>query len=154
MLHATQWLDESLAASHLRPRALPLRVTYHDPCDLGRKSGVFDAPRRVLARIPELEYVELGESGAISTCCGGGGNLESFDPEVVAERATHRVDRACEALLSAASAPALPLALVSACQQCERTLTAAARRHPAARQMRLRVLDVAELVAQAIQVGA
>ena len=154
VLHATEWLDQSLAAGTLRPRSLPLRVTYHDPCDLGRKSGVFDAPRRVLARIPGLEFVELGESAAISTCCGGGGNLESFDPEVVSALALGRLDRACEALFGAGGPPAGALALVSACQQCERTLTAAVRRHAGARQARLRVLDVAEVVTQAVEGGA
>ena len=108
-------------------------------------------PRRLLRRIPGLRLVELGCSGEISECCGGGGNLESFDPETVPEISLRRVDQACEALAVAGGEGAQ--ALASACQQCERTLAAAARRHEGARRARLRVLDVAELVWQAAEKG-
>ena len=74
-------------------------------------------------------------------CCGGGGNLASFDPGVVSDIALRRITRACEVGAQV---------LVSACQQCERTLMAAARRHPEARRARMRVMDVTELVCQAI----
>jgi heterodisulfide reductase subunit D len=140
VLHATELLDDLIAGGALQLRELPLRVTYHDPCDLGRKSNVFDAPRRVLQRIPGLTFVEMGTSGRISECCGGGGNLESFDPDVLFEVSARRIDRACEVEAQV---------IASACQQCERTLTAAVRRHEAARHARMQVLDVTELVWQA-----
>jgi hypothetical protein len=59
----------------------------------------------------------------------------------VSDVASHRIDRACEAGADM---------LISACQQCERTLMAAARRHPEARRARMRVMDVTELVCQAM----
>jgi heterodisulfide reductase subunit D len=150
VLHATQLLAEWIATERLSLEALPLRVTYHDPCDLGRKSGVYDAPRQVLGAaapsrrspgIPGLTFVEMSSSGQISECCGGGGNLETFDPDVVSEVALRRIDRACEVEAQV---------LVSACQQCERTLMNAVRHHPAARRARMRVMDVTELVCQAM----
>ncbi|NLE99428.1 MAG: (Fe-S)-binding protein [Anaerolineales bacterium] len=151
VLHAAELLDELIEGGALTPGRLDLQVTYHDPCDLGRKSQVFEPPRRLLRRIPGLRLVELGCSGEISECCGGGGNLESFDPETVPEISLRRVDRACEALAAVGGEGAQVLA--SACQQCERTLMAAARRHEGARRARLRVLDVAELVWQAVERG-
>jgi heterodisulfide reductase subunit D len=141
VLHATELLDEMIELGDIRLGALALRATYHDPCDLGRKSGVFDPPRQVLRRIPGLTFVEMGTSGQISECCGGGGNLESFDPDVLFEVSKCRIDRACEVGAQV---------LVSACQQCERTLMSAARRHEGARAVGLRVMDVTELVWQAM----
>ena len=154
VLHATELLDELIAQGAIELRGLRtslpglggteggLRVTYHDPCDLGRKSHVFEAPRRVLQSIPGLTFVEMSSCGQISECCGGGGNLESFDPDVGSEVASRRIDRACEVNAQV---------LVSACQQCERTLTAAVRRHENARRVRMRVMDVTELVWKAME---
>jgi heterodisulfide reductase subunit D len=145
VLHATEMLDELIAEGAIKLGELDLRVTYHDPCDLGRKSGVLEAPRRVLQSIPGVTFVEMSTSGQISECCGGGGNLESFEPEVLFEVSGRRVDRACEVDAQM---------IVSACQQCERTLTSAVRRHKEARKARMRVSDVTEIVLQSMEKAA
>ncbi len=49
------------------------RVAYHDPCYLGRHSGIYDEPRELLRSIPGLELVELPDAREDSLCCGGGG---------------------------------------------------------------------------------
>jgi heterodisulfide reductase subunit D len=146
VVHATELLDGLVGEGSLPLGSVDLTVTYHDPCDLGRKGGVFEAPRRLLQSIPGLRFVEISARGMESDCCGGGGNLESFDPDVLSEVSHRRIDRACEVLPTGAGA-----ALVSACQQCERTLTAATRHHEEARRVRLRVVDVVEIVWQAVQ---
>ena len=148
VLHATELLEELIEQGAIELGEMDLRVTYHDPCDLGRKSHVFEPPRHVLQSIPGLTFVEMSSSGQISECCGGGGNLESFDPDVVSEVSLHRVDRACEAVSPQGERGGV---IVSACQQCERTLTAAVRRHEEARRARMRVMDVTELVWKAVE---
>jgi Fe-S oxidoreductase len=136
--HATEFLADLLEAGALKLGELDETVTYHDPCDLGRKGGVTEAPRRVLAQIPGLRLVEMAENRDSSHCCGGGGNLESFAPEVGQAVARNRVQQAVE--VGAGT-------LVSACQQCERTLSATAR----AEKVRMRIKDVTEIVLEAAQ---
>jgi heterodisulfide reductase subunit D len=145
VLHATELVDELVTQGAIRLGEMDLRVTYHDPCDLGRKSHVFEPPRRVLRSIPGVTFVEMSTFGQISECCGGGGNLESFDPAVGSEVSVRRVGRACEVEAQV---------ITSACQQCERTLTAAVRQHEGARRARIAVMDVTELVWEAMQKAA
>jgi heterodisulfide reductase subunit D len=138
VLHATEFLADVLETGNLPLRELRENVTYHDPCDLGRKGGVIEAPRRILAQIPGLRLVEMAENRDSSHCCGGGGNLESFAPEVGQAVARNRIRQA--AAVGAGT-------VVSACQQCERTLANAAR----AERLRIRVKDITEVVLEAME---
>lgn len=137
--HSTQLLAQMIDDGTLKLNAFEGTITYHDPCDLGRKSGVFDAPRAVLDAIPSARFVEMTNYGKNAMCCGGGGNLETFDPTLPPKIASERLD---DAVSTGANV------LVSACQQCERTLMGAARKHDAARKVRLKIMDSVELVAQ------
>jgi len=131
--HATEFLAELLTGEGLPLGPVEEVVTYHDPCDLGRKSGVYDAPREVLARIPGLEFREIVANRENALCCGGGGDVEVSDPTVSSGVAGRRL-----AQVQATGARYV----ASACQQCKRTLQEGARRH----KIRVRAIDVAELV--------
>jgi len=141
VLHLTRYLLRCMDEGALDPaEAEPLDavVTYHDPCDLGRNLGVYDAPREVLRRLPGVRLVEMAHTRELARCCGGGGNLQALDPELARALAGRRVR---EALDTGASV------LATACQQCVQVLADAARRLRA----RLRVVDVVQLVGEAFE---
>jgi Fe-S oxidoreductase len=75
IVHSTQLLARLITEGRLKPtKALNKKVVYHDPCTLGRQSGVYDEPRAVLRSIPGLELVEIENFNRDqSMCCGGGG---------------------------------------------------------------------------------
>jgi heterodisulfide reductase subunit D len=135
--HAAEFLAELLADGNLTLGPVEEIVTYHDPCDLGRKSGVYDAPREVLARIPGLELREMDACRENALCCGGGGDVEITDPTVSTGVAERRV-----AQVAATGARYV----VSACQQCKRTLQGGIRQQ----KIRMRAIDLVELVWQSI----
>jgi heterodisulfide reductase subunit D len=139
ILHASEFLAGLLEEGLLKLRGLDETVTYHDPCDLGRKSGIYDAPRYVIESIPSLTFVEMNAHGPDAMCCGGGGDVQIADESVTAAVAARRVRQAHKTGART---------LLSACQQCKRTLAVAARQQ----KVRMRALDVTELLWRAVQV--
>jgi heterodisulfide reductase subunit D len=133
VLHASQFLARLLEEGRLKLGSFEQVATYHDPCDLGRKSGVFDAPREVIEAVPGIHFREMDASRQDALCCGGGGDVQMVDESVTASVADRRLDQAQRTGAKV---------ILSACQQCKRTLMAAARRN----KVRVRVMDLAELV--------
>ncbi len=138
VLHASECLARLVEAGRIKMAELPWVVTYHDPCDLGRKNSVYDAPRTIIQSIPGMELREMATHHEDAMCCGGGGDVAMMETDVTEHIAERRL---AQAVATGATA------IISSCQQCKRTLLQAARKT----KTRIRVLDVTELVWQAME---
>jgi heterodisulfide reductase subunit D len=141
VLHATEYMARLVEGGRLKLGPVEQAITYHDPCDLGKRSGIFDEPRYVLEHIPGLELREMASYRQNSLCCGGGGNVETFSPDTVSEASKRRLQQA-----EATGAQQI----VSACQQCMRTLFSGARAH----KIRMRVADISQIVLESVENAA
>jgi Fe-S oxidoreductase len=116
ILAVHQRLKKFEIARKIKP--LNLRVTYHDPCHLGRMLGIFDEPREILRTIG-VEIVEMEHNRIFSTCCGGGGGLRTVDDKLSIEIAKNRVKDALNVGVDI---------ITTVCPTCESTLLRASGR--------------------------
>ena len=126
IVHHTEFIDSLISEGRLKMRKNPEKYVYHDPCELGRGSGIYEQPRNVLLRAGTL--VEAAKNRKESICCGGSvGSLSlGFDKrKALTENALNN--------LTAAS----PDIIVTSCPLCLSTFSRYADR---------KVEDIAETV--------
>ena len=136
--HVTEFLRGLIKSGRLLLQGLDLTVTYHDPCDLGRGSGEYDAPRDIIRSIPGIRFVELTNNRENCKCCGGGGNLEMIDANLSADIARNKIEE-----VTATGAQVV----VTACQQCVRTMATYTRKN----KISLEVMDIVQLIQKALK---
>ena len=138
LMHASQFIAELIKSGSIELKTdIDVTATYHDPCDLGRNTGVYKEPREVIQAIPGLRFVELPMNRKFSVCCGGGGNVEMTDPDLSAQVAQMKLDSIKDVGAEM---------VITGCQQCVRTMATRARRQ----KIDLEVKDLTEVVVEAM----
>ena len=140
--HHAEFLSELIGSGHLKPdRAIPKKLTYHDPCYLGRYNGIYKAPREVLHAIPSLDIREMKRSGKESFCCGAGGGWMWMD-EKIGKRIN--IQRLEDALAID------PDWITTACPFCVTMFDDAIKSKD--KEESLQIWDIAEIVEQALAI--
>jgi len=138
--HYTQVLAELLDRGLIRPKSpLEYKVTYHDPCYLGRYNHIYEEPRRIIKSIPGIRFVEMAHFGPDSLCCGGGGGRMWEELEGEKKLSEIRIREAADTGAAV---------VVTACPYCLIMLEDALK--SADLEDRLKVMDLNELLAEAL----
>ena len=138
VMHITEYLAEHLPELKFRSGGKH-RVTFQDPCRMGRHLGIYDPPRQMLAAIPGVELTEMRHSGPGATCCAGGtwSNCDRFAKQI-------QVGRLREARATGAEF------LVTACPKCQVHFRCAMKDPKLGGEIQMEMRDVSEVVLEAI----
>jgi len=130
VIHHTQFIKTLIEEGSIKLNFLHKKVVYHSPCELGRGSGVYDAPKEVLSHVSKLDKTNFEDENSL--CCGGSlANMKISSPD----RRKIAVQAANELTKSD------PDILATACPLCKKTFTGVTE---------TRVADISEIVAEAL----
>jgi Fe-S oxidoreductase len=111
VIHILELLDDLRRQGRLKTTGMETqRLTYHDPCQIGRRGGVVEQPRNLLEMVAQ-DFVEMPEHGTMNWCCGAGGGVSSNER---ADELRLRVFNRKKSQLDAVRAEGL----VTACSNC------------------------------------
>jgi Fe-S oxidoreductase len=166
VIHIVEYIDKLITDGTLKfKKEIPMKVTYHDPCNLGRLSepwwhwegtyqrygipdppknfrrdghaGIYEPPRNILRNIPGIEIVEMERARDNAWCCGAGAGVDLSFSEFASWAASERLE---EVKMTGAEA------VVTCCPSCKEILEKTAR----IRGEKIKVFDITEILAEAI----
>lgn len=165
VLHLAEYVDQLMKNHKLNiENSLDIKVTYHDPCHLGRLSepwkpwkgkfgkfgipeparemrrgtfGIYEPPRNILQNIPGVKLIEMERHRDQSWCCGAGGEVRSVAKDFALWTAQERIEEACSIGAEA---------LISCCPYCEENFKEAIKKN----DHEIEIYDMAELLAKAL----
>ncbi|WP_455393089.1 (Fe-S)-binding protein [[Eubacterium] cellulosolvens] len=137
ILHTPDYVLRLVEAGKIKFKPMPnsTKITYHDPCHLGRHMNIYDPPRKVLQAIEGVELVEMERARENARCCGSGGGVSSAYKSLSNQMADTRLKDAIDTQAKI---------LTSACPFCTYALKSAAERAQVLNN--LKVVDFSELV--------
>ena len=140
IVHMSQFLSELMDAGRIKPtKEYGKKVTYHDPCYLGRHNDIFDAPRNVLKHVLGAEVTEMADYRENSLCCGGGGGRIWMETPKEERFADLRLQQALDVEAEV---------LVTTCPYCITNFTDSALGLPDGQALEIK--DITEIVAEVI----
>jgi Fe-S oxidoreductase len=149
VIHTSELITQLINDGKLVAKKIPVKVTYHDPCHLGRHSGIYEEPREAISK--SFDLVEMDRNREHSRCCGAGAGVRSAFPETAMKVASKRIsdaeDTGAEILVTSCSFCVLNLenALEKPVDESNIENIDKDNRSP------IRVLDISELILMGIE---
>nr|MDO8080080.1 (Fe-S)-binding protein [Candidatus Freyarchaeota archaeon] len=139
LIHITELINELIKEGKIKlKQGINQKVTYHDPCHLGRHLGLYSVPREIIKAIPKLKLIEMFPTEKNSWCCGSGGALKLVHPGMAVEIAGVKIKQAEKTGAKA---------IVSACPSCKTNITDAINKNGS----KLKFYDITELVIKSME---
>ncbi len=142
--HITEIIVELLRNNQIPFKQIdrkPVKVTYHDPCHLGRHMGLYEIPRELISKIPGAELIEMKRNKKNAWCCGAGGGIKSQFPELAIDISKERIREAMETGAEI---------LTTSCPFCLGNLTDAYETLELEEKEKIKVMDILDLIASKI----
>ncbi|MHA1380106.1 MAG: (Fe-S)-binding protein [Candidatus Helarchaeota archaeon] len=131
--HISDFLLKQIKDNKLPLKEIPTKVTYHDPCHIGRHSGIYDSPRDVIKSIPGIELIEMKRNRENAWCCGAGGGVKSSFKDWAVDISVERIKEAEETEAEI---------LLSSCPFCRRNLNDAIKKSGST----IKMMDIVEFL--------
>jgi heterodisulfide reductase subunit D len=139
ILHVTEFAERLIKEKKIEPKKeVPMKVTYHDPCHIGRHSGVYEEPRMILGKIPGVILREMDQNRMNTWCCGAGAGLRTAYPDLAKDTGVRRIEQAEKTESDT---------LISACPFCAQNLMDALKEA----NSNLKYMDLMELLSQSLE---
>jgi heterodisulfide reductase subunit D len=136
VLHLPELVLNKIKSGELKlTKEVQMKITYHDPCHIGRHMGIYEPPREVLKSVPGIELIEMPRTKHNAWCCGSGGGVRSAFKDLSAFAANERIE---EAKMTTAQA------IVSSCPFCLNQFKSNIKNNE------IDALDLSELVRKAL----
>ncbi len=141
VIHISQFLADKISEGTLKFGGLNRKVTYQDPCRLGRFSGIYDEPRQIIEAIEGLELKEMGKSRKAAICCGTSAwmSCTSLSKQIQVER------------LKEAKSTGADL-LITACPKCQTHFLCAMKDEQLGEDIRIEMQDLTTLAAMVLKI--
>lgn len=141
VMHISELLKDLINENRINLNQMDKIVTYHDPCHLGRHSGIYEEPREVIESSAKL--VDMKRNRERSRCCGAGSGVKSAFPELALDVASKRIEEANETDAEI---------LTTTCSFCILNLKNAIERNNRNKEgPTLKIMDITELVAMGLE---
>ena len=142
VVHHTQYIEELISANRLNIEGDTFkgkRITFHDPCYLGRANGVYDTPRNVLNKT-KANIIEMKRHKSTALCCGAGGAQMFKEPE--------KGDMDINVMRTKDALETNPNIIATGCPYCNTMMTDGIKAHE--KEADIKVKDIAEIIAESL----
>ncbi len=138
IMHVIEFLDKLISEGKINfIKSVNMKITWHDPCDLSRHLRIIEEPRRILNKIPGIEFIEMEHNKYESKCCGAGGGMLNACTDVTMDIAEKRLR---EAEKTGAEY------IITSCPTCESTFERIIRYEDS----EMKIMDLFELIEKAL----